>query len=111
MAVDNTVRIFDQFYDLDLQINANQYELVYSFFVQYCDTILSAESFTASLFLISSQTNVNVLDLLGTFDTSDKLKINLTMAYYLNSISNKTVMFGVNNVIAPNNLVQRNVIQ
>jgi hypothetical protein len=111
MAIDTTARVFDQFYEIDIQINPDQYEIVYSFFIQYCDTTLSAASFTSSLFLISSKTGVNVLDLLDTFETGDALKVNLTMAYYLNTISNKTVMFGVNNVIAPNNLVQRNIIQ
>lgn len=111
MAIDTTVQIFDQFYDLNLQINAEQYEIVYSFFQQYCDSDASAASFTTTLFVISNQTGVNVLELLSTFDKSDALKVNLTMAYYLNSVSNKTAMFGVNNLITPNNTVQRNIVQ
>jgi hypothetical protein len=111
MAVDTTVKIFDQFYDLNLVVNSDQYEIVYSFFKEYTDNIATAQSFTSTLFLISNQTQINVLELLQTFDTSDKLKVSLTMAYYLNNVSNKTVMFGVNNVITPNNSVQRNIIQ
>lgn len=111
MAIDNTVKIFDQFYNLDLQISAEEYEIVYSFFRQYCNSDASAAAFTTTLFVISSQTGVNVLELLSTFDTSDELKVNLTMAYYLNNVSNKTAMYGVNNVIIPNNVVQRNIVQ
>lgn len=111
MAVDNTVKIFDQFYDLNLVVNADQYEIVYSFFKGYTTNIATARSFTTTLFLIANQTQTNVLELLDTFERGDKLKVSLTMAYYLNSVSNKTVMFGVNNIITPNNSVQRNIIQ
>ena len=111
MSADLTVRIFDQFYDLDLVVNANQYEVVYSFFKNYTSSITAAKSFTQTLFRIANETQVNALDLLQTFEGSDKLKVTLTMAYYLNSISNQTVLFGVNNIIVPNNTVQRNVVQ
>lgn len=111
MAVDTTVKIFDQFYNLDLVVNADQYEIVYSFFKGYTSSIVTAQSFTTTLFLIANQTQSNVLELLQTFEGSDKLKVSLTMAYYLNSVSNKTVMFGVNNILVPNNTVQRNILQ
>jgi hypothetical protein len=111
MAVDTTVKIFDQFYNLNLVVNADQYEIVYSFFKEYTSSIATAQSFTTTLFLIANQTQSNVLELLQTFEGSDKLKVSLTMAYYLNSVSNKTVMFGVNNVLVPNNTVQRNILQ
>lgn len=112
MAVDTTVKIFDQFYNLNLVVNADQYEIVYSFFKGYTSSIATAQSFTSTLFLIANETQTNVLELLQTFEHGgDKLKVSLTMAYYLNSVSNKTVMFGVNNVITPNNTVQRNIIQ
>jgi hypothetical protein len=111
MAVDTTVKIFDQFYNLDLVVNADQYEIVYSFFKGYTSSIATAQSFTTTLFLIANQTQSNLLEILQTFECSDKLKVSLTMAYYLNSVSNKTVMFGVNNVLVPNNTVQRNILQ
>jgi hypothetical protein len=108
---DTTVRIFDEFYNLDLAVDANQYEIVYSFFKGYTSSLATARSFTQILFRIANETQINVLDLLQTFEKSDKLKVSLTMAYYLNSVSNQTVLFGVNNVIAPNNTVQRNIVQ
>jgi hypothetical protein len=108
---DLTVRIFDQFYDLDLVVNANQYEVVYSFFRNFTSNVATAKSFAQTLFRIANETQVNVLDLLQTFEGNDRLKVTLTMSYYLNSISNQTVLFGVNNVIVPNNLVQRNIVQ
>jgi hypothetical protein len=111
MAQDITVRIYDQFYNLDLAVNADEYEVVLSFFKQYCSTLKTAESFTQTLFRISNELQENVLDLLNTFEGSDSLKVSLTMAYYLNNNSNKTVMFGVNSVLKPVESVQRNVVQ
>jgi hypothetical protein len=111
MTQDITVRIYDQFYDLDLAVNADEYEVVLSFFKQYCSTLKTAESFTQTLFRIANELQENVLDLLNTFEGSDSLKVSLTMAYYLNNNSNKTVMFGVNSVLRPVNSVQRNVVE
>ena len=108
---DITVRVFDQFYQLDLVVGAYEYELVYSFFRGYTDNDRVARSFSDTLFRISNLTQIPVLDLLQTFEGSDALKVSATMAYYLNSVSNKTVLFGVQQVAAPNNAVQRNIIQ
>jgi hypothetical protein len=109
--LDPTVRIFDKFYDLDLVVGADQYEIVLSFFRGYTTNEAVAKSFTQTLFRVANETQLDVMDLLQSFDGSDKLKITLTMAYYLNSISNKTVMFGVNNLVRPVEAVQRNVVQ
>lgn len=110
MAIDTTVRIFDQFYNLDLVVNADQYELVLSFFRQYSNEA-TARAFAQTLFRIANDLQEDVLDLLATFEGADALQVNLTMAYYLNSSSNRTVMFGVSNVLTPVNAVQRNVVQ
>lgn len=114
-ALNSTVRIFDQFYDLDLIVNADQYDVVNAFFTGYTSSAAAARAFTQTLFRIANETQTNVLDLLQTFqqpgEQADKLKVSLTMAYYLNETSNKTVMFGVNPVIAPNQNIQRNIVQ
>ena len=109
----STLSTFDQFYDFSLNIGADQYEVVYSFFKSYTNSTTTADSFTSLLFAIANRTEINVLDLLDTFKSAngDSIKVSLTMAYYLNSINDKTVMFGVNNILAPNNLVQRNIVQ
>jgi len=111
MAIDTTVAIFDKFYDLNLVVNAQEYEVVRSFFVNNMSNKAAADSFTISLFRVANETQSSVMDLLQTFKSNEHMQIQLTMAYYLNSVSNKTVMFGVNNLIAPNNLVQRNIVQ
>lgn len=110
MATDLTVKIFDAFYELDLVVNASEYEIVYSFFLANFSNEKAAKSFTQNLFRIANITQISVIDLLQSFEGSDKLKISLTMAYYLNSVSNKTILYGVNNDLAPNNTTVRNVI-
>lgn len=109
MSVDYTVKIFDEFYNLNLVVNASEYEIVYSFFKGYSNNDQVAKSFTENLFRISNQTKIPVLDLLSTFEGQDRLKINLTMAYYLNSLGNKTTLYGVSNEVPPNQAALRNV--
>lgn len=111
MSQDYTVRIFNQFYNLDLTVNGSEYELVKSFFDEYTSDEKVSKSFTDTLFRIATETQISVLELLNTFESSDKLKVNLTMAYYLNSISkNKTLLYGVTNPMKPNESVQRNIV-
>lgn len=110
--VDNSLLVLNSFYDIDIKINANEYEVVYAFFQQRMNSDAVAKVFTENLFRISTISNKNALDLLATFDAQDKLRIVLTMAYYLNTLnSNKTVLYGVSNVVTPNEKVFRNVVQ
>lgn len=109
--VDYTVRVFDQFYNLDLVVNADEYEVVLSFFRKYSSTEQIAKSFTDAIFRVSNVTQISVMELLQSFDAQDKIKVQLTMAYYLNSITNNTLMYGVNQIRVPNQAVARNVVQ
>jgi hypothetical protein len=108
---DSTIRIFNEFYNVKLSVSANEYEIVNSFFRSYTSDEKVAVSYTEILFRISNETDIDVLTLLDSFQTSDSMKITLTMAYYLNSLSDKTVLYGINNIILPNQVVQRNIIQ
>lgn len=110
MAVDYTVKIFNPFYNLNLVVNANEYEVVYSFFAGKFSSAAAAKSFTENLFMVANDTQISVMELLQSFEGQDSVKINLTMAYYLNSLGSKNVLYGVENVAAPNDLVLRNVI-
>jgi len=109
-TLDNTVKIFDSFYDSTISVNANEYEIVYSFFRQNTESEEVAKSFTENLFRISNLTDKNALELLQSFESGNSMKITLTMAYYLNSVSNKTVLYGVSNVLSPNESSQRNIL-
>jgi hypothetical protein len=108
---DSTIRIFNEFYNVKLSVSANEYEIVNSFFRSYTSDEKVAVSYTEILFRISNETDIDVLTLLDSFQTTDSMKVTLTMAYYLNSLSDKTVLYGINNIILPNQVVQRNIIQ
>lgn len=110
---DITNVIYDAFYDFQIEPPAGQYEIVNSKQI-YCKCFTSL--LIISKFIekrIATLTGVNVLTLLESFKGSTStMQINLTMAYYLNSINdNKAIMFGYNNVLSPVQSVQRNVVQ
>lgn len=110
MPVDNTVKIFNQFYKLDTVVPADQWELVVSYFRSFCNSEEAARSFAENLFRVSNETQIDAFQLLETFKGSG-LKLSATMAYYLNSLSNKTVLYGINELQTPNDRVARNIVQ
>jgi hypothetical protein len=108
--LDTTVRIYDAFYNFDLIVEANQYELVYSYFynISYSEDV--ANNFTAILFRISNFTQTNVLDLLDELKRTTSFKASNLLTLYLNSFKSKTTLYGISNVPQPNQLVQRNIL-
>lgn len=116
MSEDITVRVFNQFYDVDLVVDASQYDIVYAYFSNLTSNQRIARTYAEILFIVANITQENVLDLLQTFQNNDDsmnaMNIALSMAYYLNTLSpNKTVLYGVNNQLIPNETVQRNIVQ
>lgn len=112
MSTDPTIRVFDNFYNFDVAVGADQYEVVLSYFKSVCSTDQVAQSFTNLLFRVASITQVEVVELLQSIQGKTAMEIQITLAYYLNTISEtKSVLYGVSNLITPNEKVQRNVIQ
>lgn len=109
--LDKTVRIFDQFYSFDLVVDSNQYEIVYSFFIELTKNVNIAKNFATVVFRISNITGKNPLDLVDELRAGNKLEVNALLAYYLNSLKSKATLYGVGNIPQPNIQVQRNVVQ
>ena len=110
-SLDQTVRIFDSFYSVDLIVGTNEYDIVRGYFVSVCETKNIADNFTAILFRISNETGINVLTLLDELKgSSNNLQMNKKMAYYLNGLKSKTSLYGVSVVPQPNIPVARNVV-
>jgi hypothetical protein len=108
---DRTVQIFDNFYNLKLNINASDYDVVFSFFQEITKNENIAGNFTATLFRISQELEINVLELLEQMTGLDNtLEVTKVMCYFLNSFKNKTALYGVGVVPRPNQLAARNVI-
>lgn len=112
MTQDQTVRVLNNFYNLDITVDASQYDIVNSYFKSVCSSDAIANSFTETLFRVSDVTKTSVTELLQNIKGKSLMDIQLTLAYYLNTISEtKSVLYGVSNLIVPNEKVQRNVIQ
>jgi hypothetical protein len=109
---DRTIRIFDQFYSFNSIVNADEYDVVRSFFLETCETTNIADNFTASLFRISQVTGINVLTLLDQLKgANNKLELNKIICYYLNTLKLKTALYGVSQIPRPNQSVSRNILQ
>lgn len=108
--LDNTVRLFDSFYNFELVVDANRYELVYSTFFEITKSKTIAQNFTVLLFRIAVITQTDVLILMDEFRGKTGAEINYMLAFYLNSIKSKTTLYGINSPPVPNEYVQRNVV-
>ena len=110
--VDQTVRIFDNFYTTKLRVNAADWDVVYSYFFGTSKSKEVANNFASLLFRIAQEGNFNVLDLLATIKgTNTKLQTNQVICYYLNTFRPKASLYGVGIIPKPNETVQRNVVQ
>lgn len=110
--MDQTVRIFDSFYAFNAKVNASEYDIVNGYFTSVCATRNIAANFTAVLFRIAQEENINVLDLLGYIQgTNNNLEMNQIIAYYLNGLKSKTSLYGISNTPSPNQTIARNIVQ
>ena len=114
--IDQTVRVFDSFYDYDVNIPVGDYDVVNSYFKSVMTTKQAADNFTVSLFRVAQDTNIPPLTLLQSFQAGNTnndpgLSLNINMAYYLNSIRNRATLLGVGIAVAPNFYAARNVVQ
>jgi hypothetical protein len=111
-SADQTVRILDNFYSFQVNISADEFDIVYGYFRNVCETKLLASNFTALLFRIAQTTGISALQLLETIrGTENKLQMNKTICFYLNSFRSKTSLYGISLIPRPNQAVARNVVQ
>ena len=109
--VDLTVRVFDSSYEYDVNVPANEYDIVYSYFKKVMTTESAAGNFTVSVFRIAQETGIPALTLLQAFEGQEGVSLNVNLAYYLNSIRNNATLLGVGVPYTPNFYAARNVVQ
>lgn len=109
--LDQTVRVFDAFYEYDVNVPAAEYDVVNSYFKSVMTTRLAADNFTMSLFKVSEDTKIPALTLLQAFDGVSGMNLNVTLAYYLNTIRNRATLLGVGVPVTANFYAARNVVQ
>ena len=108
--VDQTVRIFDGFYDYQTEVDANEYDVVNSYFRSVFGTGEAAANFSVTLFRISEETNTPVLTLLAEIEDLDQIKLTQTLCYYLNGLRSPATLLGIMAVSTPNFWAARNVM-
>lgn len=108
---DLTVRVFDRFYDYDVNVPAAEYDIVYSYFLTQMKTKQAAGNFTVSLFRVAEETKIPPLTLLKEFEGTTGVNLNVSLAYYLNQIRSKATLLGVSTPVTPNFYAARNVVQ
>lgn len=110
-SYDQTVRIFDSFYDTEIVVNGNEYDIVNGYLKEVCGNKQTAANFSAMLFKISQETNIDALTLLEKLKgVTSKMQMNKIVAYYLNTFRSKTALYGVSSVLTPNQFIQRNIV-
>lgn len=111
-SLDRTVKIFDNFYNTTINIPVNQYDVVLSYFTGVCENETIAQNFTAFFFRVSQEAGIDAISLLDTIKgtTKNKLEVNQSLAYYLNSFKSKTSLYGVAVIPRPVQPVARNVV-
>lgn len=109
--IDQTVRVFDSFYEYDVNVPAAEYDIVYSYFRREMTTANAAGNFTVSLFRVAEETRIAALDLLEQFRGENGVSLNVQLAYYLNSIRNKATLLGVGTPIQSNRYAARLIVQ
>ena len=108
---DLTVRLFDQFYSYEVDVPANEYDVVFSYFSSVMSSRQSAGNFTMSLFRVAQTTGIAALTLLKEFQGLNGVNLSASLAYYLNSIRSRATLLGVGATVTPNFYQARNVLK
>jgi len=108
--VDLSVRIFDVFYGYETFVNAEEYDVVYSYMRSVFTTDQAAGNFTVALFRIAEETGTPVLNLLQSIEGQDSIVVTQTLAYYLNNMRSGSTLLGFGVNVTPNYYTARNVL-
>ena len=106
---DQTVKIFDNFYNYEVTVPQLEYDAVYSYLRTVFGTGEAAKNFTVSVFRISQESGIPVMSLLQDFQGQSAIQLTATLAYYLNNMRSPSTLLGINVTATPNYYVARNV--
>jgi len=109
--IDLTVRVYDSFYDYDVNVPAPEYDVVHTYFLTQMTSRQAAGNFTVSLFRVAQDTGIPVLTLLKEMQGNNGVRLDVNMAYYLNQIRSRATLLGVGAAVQPNYYAARNVFQ
>ena len=110
-SIDQTVEIFDRFYQFRQSVPVQEYDAVYSYFRSVFNTAQQAGNFTSTLFRIAQSSGIPPMTLLQQCQGLDAPQITLTFAFYLNTYQSPSTMLGVQAPTVPNFYVAHNIKQ
>lgn len=110
-SIDQTVRIFDEFYNYAEDVNAAEYDIVSSYFQSVFNTSEQAQNFTVAIFRVAQESGVDALTILDEIAGTTGPQLTANLCYYLNSVRSNATLLGVLAPAAPNYWTARNVRQ
>ena len=93
-----------------MEVDANEYDAVNSYFESVFNDKQIAQNFTTSLFRVAEQTGVPVLTILQQLEGQDQITLTNTLCYYLNGLRSPATLLGINSAVTPNYWTARNVL-
>ena len=109
--VKSVTKVTDDFYPLDITVDNNEWDVVYSYFNSVMNDTDIANNFTTIVFRMAKNNNINGVELLQSLKGKTGMELTATMAYMLNNDRSNAVLIGVGNVITPNFYAARNIVQ
>jgi hypothetical protein len=107
--IDQTVRVFDNFYKFDVDVPVNEYDAVYSYFKSVITTPPAAANFAITLFRIADLSKIPVMTLLEQLQGQNKNQLTATLCYYLNNFRSPATLLGITSTVTPNFFAARNI--
>lgn len=107
---DPTVRVFDQYYQIPIDLNNNDLVLMKGFFEKRGFDELAAESTALVILTQAKKDNYNSMQIIDTLGGLDAVEISALVAEILNYNRFKTSALGIAQYFSPSEEVVRNII-
>jgi len=106
----NNRNIVNKFNNINFSVDSNQYDYVLSFFKSQMKDPDTAKNFTESLYQVSRQADLNILEMVDTLKGQTGLELTASIAYYLNGTRSPSTLLGVSQSVKSNFYAARNVL-
>jgi hypothetical protein len=107
-----TRKFFNGHYNANVTISTTEHQAVKSFFLEKTNNNVSAaNTLTDSLFEISQQQNLNVMELIDALRTESIDNVQISLITLINQARKKTSVLGFSNSRIANPTVLRNIIE
>jgi len=107
---DTTAEAFNSIYDEDVEINGQDYDMVYSYLRSVFNTDQAAGDFTSTVLQVAKDAGRTVDSVLSEMQAMDQLTLTSTIAFYLNRLRDPSALLGVSSITTPNYYVARQIL-